>query len=98
MGCFGAMRQSRTGIWRRLGFRGWAALIVGVTMLAAVLAVTAVVALGILLFLLPAAAVAGAISLFLASKSRRDPARGSVSVIEGEFRVVDPDAKPDDQT
>lgn len=68
-------------------------MLIALATFAAILAVVAVVALGILLILLPAVAIATALFFFFPSKFRRARARRSVTVIDGEFRVVDPSEK-----
>jgi hypothetical protein len=78
-------------IWPRLGLRGWVTVIVALAITAAILVAVTALALGILLFLLPVLAI-GALIFYLfpsmfypAQRRRRDS-----TIIDGEFRVVDP--------
>jgi cobalamin synthase len=77
-------------VWPRLGFRGWVTLILVLAVSVAALVAVAAIALGILLFLLPALAVGALLFYLFPSKFRqaRHPPNGGTT-IDGEFRVVD---------
>jgi membrane protein implicated in regulation of membrane protease activity len=85
-------------IWPRLSLRGWTILILWLVIFVAVLVTVALIAFGIFLFLLPAFLILTLLyylfpSRFRApSRQRQDP-----TIIDGEFRVVEPravDQKP----
>ena len=82
-------RQFR--ILPRLGLRGWLTVGLALATSLAILAAVAVVALGVLLFLLPVLAVATVLYYLFPSRFRTAHyQRGSQStIIDGEFRVVD---------
>ena len=78
-------------IWPRLGLRGWIFLILWLTILVAVVITFTLIAFGIFLFLLPALAIV-TLLYYLFPSPRRAPARRSedATIIDGEFRVVEP--------
>lgn len=74
----------------RLSFR--AKLIIGLMLglSVALLTLMALLAIGMLLFLLPVALLGAAIYAFLPRRNTARPRPGEPDVLEGQYRVVDP--------
>jgi uncharacterized RDD family membrane protein YckC len=82
----------------RLGVRTWAGIIIGLVIVAAILIAIAVVAVGVFLFLLPFIGIMALLYYLFPSRFRARHYRRSagVTIIDGEFRVVNP-AEPERQ-
>jgi len=82
----------------RIGFRAWASIIAGLIIAVAILSAIAVVALGVFLFLLPFILLIALLYYFFPSqfRPRRYRRSRSVTIIDGEFHVVNP-AEPERQ-
>jgi hypothetical protein len=75
----------------RIGAGTWASVIIGLVIVAAILIAVAVVAVGVFLFLLPVVALMALLYYLFPSWFRaRRYRRASVTIIDGDFRVVDP--------
>ena len=82
----------------RLGFGAWATIIAGLLIAVTILTAIAVVALGVFLFLLTFIVVLALLYYFFPSqfRPRRYRRSRSVTIIDGEFHVVNP-AEPERQ-
>ena len=77
-------------IWPRLGLRGWTTLIIWLAMLVAILIAFMVIAFGVFLFLLPVLAIVTVLYyLFSRFRTAHDRRTKEITIIDGEFRVVD---------
>ena len=87
------MTQSQDPAFRpRIGAKAWAMIIIGLLVAGAVLIAIAVVAIGVFLFLLPFVAILALLYYLFPSRfrSRRYRRSAGVTIIDGEFRVVNP--------
>jgi Flp pilus assembly protein TadB len=85
-------------VGRNLGFRGWATILLALSLVVAIGVALAVIAVGVFLFLLPVIAVASmAFYLFPRARTRRAqyPRTRQPETIDGEFRILD-DRRPRD--
>jgi hypothetical protein len=76
----------------RLGWRGWAMIVIGLAASIAITVAVAVVAVGAMLVLVPALALAAAASYLVARFRARDyarPPRGDADIIDADFHVVE---------
>jgi uncharacterized RDD family membrane protein YckC len=76
----------------RIGVRAWAGIIIGLIIVGAILIAIAVVAVGVFLFLLPFIAIMALLYYLFPSwfRTRRYRRSAGVTIIDGEFRVVNP--------
>ena len=76
----------------RIGVGTWARIIIGLIVVAGILIAVAVVAVGVFLFLLPVIAITALLYYLFPSwfRTRRYRRSGGVTIIDGEFRVVNP--------
>jgi uncharacterized RDD family membrane protein YckC len=81
-----------TPIRPRIGAGAWASIIIGLIIVAAILIAIAVVAVGVFLFLLPLIAIMALLYYLFPSRfrARRYSRSAGVTIIDGEFRVVNP--------
>lgn len=75
----------------RLSFRTKLIIGLALALSAALLTLIALLAIGALLFLLPALVLGGVIYAFLPKRRTAPRRRGESDVLEGHYRVVDPD-------
>jgi hypothetical protein len=77
-------------IFPRLGFRGWTILILWLVFLFGLLIAFTLIAFAIFLFLLPAFLIATLLYYLFPSRRAPSQRRPDPTIIDGEFRVVDP--------